>query len=1110
MTTQTLTTSDNILGYTLKEKIGAGGYGEVWAAEAPGGIAKAVKIIFGCHDDNRAQNELKSLNKIKEVRHPFLLSLERIEVANGRLIIVTELADMSLNDRFLACREEGLPGIPRKEAVGYIRDAADALDYISSVHSLQHLDIKPENLLIVGGHIKVADFGLVKEVREATQSLMSGLTPAYAPPELFDGRPNRFSDQYSLAIVYAEMVGGDRPFDGWTAAKLAVQHMQSKPDLRKLSPRDQGIVLKALSKKPELRFANCREFVEELLSRQARTKTRKRRTSPNDRVSEECEAVVTPTGDSSGTLMLCTESLDDARRPAIIDFAGPLACKPESAGVRPTLFIGVGGTGTRIVRNLQTRICKQVGQNLPAMGFLCIDSDRRSLIESAEHSDRGGVNYNEILEMPLRKAKDYRDDAKTHLAWLSRRWIYNIPRSQQTEGLRPLGRLAFVDNSDALFTRISDIVSSITTTNAIATTGEATGLNPLREAPRIYVISSIAGGIGSGCIPDIGYAVRTALAEMGLPDDAITGILTHSTAAYDRDAQLAVANSYACLSELQHYATYGYPGDDSCGLPEYDSGDPAFQHAYFVNLGSMLDEDSYEKATRGVAEYLFHNAISRCQPFFDNARQVDESDADSFRTLGVSSTDFDFEGASSLSSMDLSMSVLEGWLSAERFDAQQFVDVIVDKLDLTAERLFRTVTERIVGERGVDFDDQLAELFVQAVAEKKGSANQDWQAAVEVLDEAIGRRTAAEDPPPKSLQGLLRALVEECSHQRSERLIHAVFNLVNVPNVRVGGARVAFDGTIGRLRETFDGVRVELTNIAEQQVQLRELLSTQQSESRKSEVFQLNLAKFAKLRVHQTVITSVKDIIGTLGAQLSATLPEMVNLKRDIETLQSGLRTRRGAAEKLHSEHADANRNHRETDEKSLRSIMEAKLREHLPQLTTRANEQLERNFFAQSNGLLGVLKDPSPSVRRRLLPEILSSSQAGVCHLMRTLDIDELLRQSGISKESLTRWIREQVTAALPTAAEICGGRTRLMVGVPVHAKCTGLVDFIKSATDHPPTAIAGTFGDLFFCYEGSNVSVVNIAHALLEERPDCANYVTRLHTRRDVEWSRLTDVLS
>src|SRR6185295_17231498 len=112
-------------GYTLSTRLGAGGYGEVWLAHAPGGLTKAVKFIFGSYNDKRAEHELRALQKIKEVRHPFLLSLERIEVVDGRLVIVTELADASLKDRFDECVKQGMYGIPRAELLNYLHDAAD-------------------------------------------------------------------------------------------------------------------------------------------------------------------------------------------------------------------------------------------------------------------------------------------------------------------------------------------------------------------------------------------------------------------------------------------------------------------------------------------------------------------------------------------------------------------------------------------------------------------------------------------------------------------------------------------------------------------------------------------------------------------------------------------------------------------------------------------------------------------------------------------------------------------------------------------------------------------------------------------------------------------------
>ena len=66
-------------GYRLIERLGSGGYGEVWRAEAPGGLTKAIKFVFGKHDEKRASIELRALDHVRGVRHPFLLSLERIE-----------------------------------------------------------------------------------------------------------------------------------------------------------------------------------------------------------------------------------------------------------------------------------------------------------------------------------------------------------------------------------------------------------------------------------------------------------------------------------------------------------------------------------------------------------------------------------------------------------------------------------------------------------------------------------------------------------------------------------------------------------------------------------------------------------------------------------------------------------------------------------------------------------------------------------------------------------------------------------------------------------------------------------------------------------------------
>src|SRR4029453_1648845 len=93
--------AEPIPGYRLIERLGRGGYGEVWKAEAPGGMHKAVKFVYGNiesvgEDAKGAEQEFRSLNRVKTIRHPFLLSIERFEVIEGQLVIVMELADRNL------------------------------------------------------------------------------------------------------------------------------------------------------------------------------------------------------------------------------------------------------------------------------------------------------------------------------------------------------------------------------------------------------------------------------------------------------------------------------------------------------------------------------------------------------------------------------------------------------------------------------------------------------------------------------------------------------------------------------------------------------------------------------------------------------------------------------------------------------------------------------------------------------------------------------------------------------------------------------------------------------------------------------------------------------
>jgi serine/threonine protein kinase len=264
-----------IPGYRLLEPLGSGGFGEVWKCEAPGGLTKAIKFVFGNLDSldadaTPAEDELRSLQLVKAIRHPFLLSLERVEVIDGELVIVMELADKSLQNVLDEHKQAGLPGIPRDRLLGYLREAAEALDVMNLQHGLQHLDVKPGNLFLIGNHVKVADFGLVNH-RGGPESAgqpcpkLGSLTPLYTSPEVFGGIVSPHSDQYSLAIVYQQLLTQTLPFQGKNARQLLVQHTSDEPNLKPLQAADQPMVARALAKDPARRYPTCTDFIHALI-----------------------------------------------------------------------------------------------------------------------------------------------------------------------------------------------------------------------------------------------------------------------------------------------------------------------------------------------------------------------------------------------------------------------------------------------------------------------------------------------------------------------------------------------------------------------------------------------------------------------------------------------------------------------------------------------------------------------------------------------------------------------------------------------------------------------------------------------------------------------------
>jgi len=577
-----------IAGYTLEEKIGEGGFGEVWRCNAPGGLKKAVKFVFGATNAERASRELKSLERIKGVHHPFLLTLERFGVVDDQLVIVTELADGSLEDVLKRHIDRGSCGIPRAALLSYLHDAADALDYLHQSYQLQHLDVKPGNLLMVGGHVKVGDFGLLKDLREIDCSMVGGLTPIYAPPEVFDGRPNINSDQYSLAVMYQELLTGKRPFAGQTIAQLATQHVHASPNLDSLPAADRVAVARALEKDPNRRFDSCLEFVDALKT---------------PRTRQETEVPRVNTAKVSGV-----GSVEDL--PSL---------KADTALLRSrvtghALLVAIGGVGAECLHELRGRVATLHSACPLDLHSVLIDTDMHTIHAArlTEASDR--IPPATILHTPLRSASEYRVGPTEHLRNVSRRWIYNVPRSGATEGMRPLGRLAMVDHAGKIDAGLRDAIDHLA-----AVCGD--------RVPSVYIVGSVSGGTASGMILDVAPRLRTLLDEAGLEHAPVLPLLSSICIQGNPHQSVSLHDTHSALSELRHYLSPGnsYPGDEGVKWPGVPAVRNPLRNAYLVLDGDLSTPDA-SSASSTIVDYLWADATGAGQ-LLASARQCDTKDS---------------------------------------------------------------------------------------------------------------------------------------------------------------------------------------------------------------------------------------------------------------------------------------------------------------------------------------------------------------------------------------------------------------------------------------------------------------------------------------------------
>lgn len=252
--------------YEIRKLLARGSVTEVYRAFAPALKAEvALKIMTFVPEDEERQARLherffEAMRECAALDHPNIGRVLDFGELEGRYYITMELFEGPTLRDVLSERRDGLPEQRTLHLFGQI---ADAVAYAHS-KGVVHQDIRPGNILLAddGERPVLIDFGMLGVLSGDEQSTAeySPRAPLYMSPEqAAGGEVGSQSDVYSLGILLYEMVTGDVPFKGSSAARILVQHLQQDPPL----PSDLNVsidvavetaIMRALAKKPEDRF----------------------------------------------------------------------------------------------------------------------------------------------------------------------------------------------------------------------------------------------------------------------------------------------------------------------------------------------------------------------------------------------------------------------------------------------------------------------------------------------------------------------------------------------------------------------------------------------------------------------------------------------------------------------------------------------------------------------------------------------------------------------------------------------------------------------------------------------------------------------------------------
>jgi hypothetical protein len=516
-----------------------------------------------------------------------------------------------------------------------------------------------------------------------------------------------------------------------------------------------------------------------------------------------------PEADMSVTAFAPTlqDDLPSARTPvqtAPVEITG-------DGSLMPTLVIGLGGTGLAVLRAMRGALTRRYGdlKNLPCFRLLYIDTDPDTLSSAADSSVAPALDSAEVLPLRLNRPGYYlnpRGGRGNVASWHDPNLPYRIRAANpQVSGCRALGRLALSDHYRSVSDKLNVDLNAITQPENLTMASMHTGVAMRTNRPRVYLVTHLGGGTGSGIFLDLAFAVRHRLQLLGYEEPDLVGIFMLPNAANSHHANpLPLANTYAALTELNHFSQPGvsYVGNfDGPDGQILESASP-FRRFCLVPYAPSAGKKSAEQLLL-ASDYLLLEMTTTLGRTADDSRPLPPPGAVGGQSFGLSLLSSRDHPLLDHAAAMLGQRLLSRWLNDDAESVQGALDPWLEEQwtsqGFTPDAIVSRLLKQCDFAEGQNLDAYFATITGANGRSARGVDVHFARQALSKLEHLVGIPNGSKGELDSQLSSAMSIIISV-----RDRVTQLVHGLVEQPEYRFAGAAAAIQWITKKIDQSLD------------------------------------------------------------------------------------------------------------------------------------------------------------------------------------------------------------------------------------------------------------------------------------------------------------------